>query len=45
MENLEAIKQRILNEWRVVKRAESKERIAIALDKFITLLLNNELTS
>lgn len=35
---MEEVKSKILAQWKVVKRAESKERIALALDKFIDLL-------
>ncbi|WP_026735920.1 hypothetical protein [Fischerella sp. PCC 9605] len=37
---MEAIKNRILTNWRVAKRAETKERIALALDTFIDELAN-----
>jgi predicted RNase H-like nuclease (RuvC/YqgF family) len=36
--NLEAIRDRVLSNWKVSKRAESKERIKDALDKFIQQL-------
>jgi hypothetical protein len=32
---LEQIRDRVLGKWRLSKRAESKERIAQALDEFI----------
>ncbi|MUH00357.1 hypothetical protein F7734_52050 [Scytonema sp. UIC 10036] len=32
---MEALRDRILKDWRVAKRAESRERIAEALDKLI----------
>lgn len=38
MGNLEAIRDRVLSNWKVSKRAESKERIKDALDKFIQQL-------
>jgi hypothetical protein len=33
--NLEEIRDRVLATWKVAKRAESKDRISEALDKFI----------
>lgn len=33
--NYQSIRNKILDSWRVAKKAESKERIAAALDKFI----------
>lgn len=38
--NLEAMRDRILKTWKVQRRAESKERISEALDKFIALVLS-----
>lgn len=35
---LEAIRDRVLSRWKVQKRAESKERIKEALDKFIAAI-------
>jgi hypothetical protein len=33
------VRDRVLKTWKVQRRAESKERIEEALDKFITLVL------
>lgn len=36
--NYQAIRDKVVNGWKVAKRAETKERIALALDKFINEL-------
>jgi hypothetical protein len=41
-QDLEAIRDRVLSSWRVVKRSESKERIKEALDRFIAELKGDE---
>lgn len=40
-QRLLALRDRILERWRVAKRAESKERIALALDTFIEELIGS----
>ena len=37
--NLEAQRDRVLSEWKVAKRAESKERVREALDKLIRYIV------
>ncbi len=37
--DLQSVRDRVLKIWKVQRRAESKERIEEALDKFITLVL------
>jgi cell division protein FtsB len=37
-----AIRNRVVNEWKVAKRAETKERIALAIDKFIQAVTEME---
>jgi hypothetical protein len=41
--NYEQVRDRILAKWKVAKRSESKERIAIALDMFIQALREPEI--